>query len=332
LAFVAAVALSGLAAAAASPVATAPGVRVDASRLLPDGGAAPVEPSGAATTGWQWRDDDDDDGTAPGGAHAASGELPPPGPPKSTQLEVSGPVKFHLVAQSGQVELVSGGARLVRATLTGARASSSLSLVRRGDHLEVQFGDHRQLRGGLLRIELPVNSSAEINSGAADILLDGQFGEVLARTRTGQVHAAHLGTAEIDTISGDVIVDAASGPLRIHTDSGDATIVSTEAVAALDFSSTTGGLNWQGLCAKGCRLSAESSAGELNFALEAKSSFELTFGSRTGDLHDTLPLVVHRQLHHRPNFGGGWTEAGYGKSEGIIECDTLSGDLSLRPR
>ncbi len=329
---VAALVSSRLAAAAPESVASAPGVRVDASRPLPDGGAAPVEATGSDAPVWQWRDDDDDEGVSSSGSHAATAELPPPGPPKSAQLEVTGPVKFHLVAQSGQVEMVTGRAGLVRAVLTGARASSSLTLVRRGDHLEVQFGDHRQLRGGLLRVELPASSNAEINSGAADILLDGQFGEVLARTRSGQVHAARLGAAEIETISGDVIVDASSGPLRIHTDSGDAAIVSAQPIAALDFSSTTGSLSWQGLCAKGCRLSAESSSGELSFALEAKSSFELTFGSRTGDLHDTLPLVVHRQLHHRPNFGGGWTEAGYGKGEGIIECDTLSGDLTLRPR
>jgi DUF4097 and DUF4098 domain-containing protein YvlB len=101
----------------------------------------------------------------------------------------------------------------------------------------------------------------------------------------------------------------------------------------LAFQSASGNLEWTGVCAKGCHLSAETVSGDIKLQPDAaKSSFELSYSSHSGDLRDELKLEVKRTPKRKHGGMGGWLEAVYGKGEGVIECDAFSGDLIVRKK
>ena len=272
------------------------------------------------------RDDDDDDSgdSRPSDARAVGNGGP-------AVLPVKGPIRLRLSARSGELEVVGTDQPKVTATLTSGGSRTEVSLVLRGDRVEVELSGRSQLHRGHLKIEVPRKSAVEASAMSADLSVENTGGEVRLRTLSGEVHASGVAAADVQSVSGDVIVEGASGPVRVHTVSGEAKVSSTEAAPTLDYESTSGTLSWSGACGKGCHLTAETMSGDVRLALDPKSSFEISFSSHSGDLRDEAGLdIVNKRKPRRKHGGsGGWTEGSVGKGEGLIECDTFSGDLAL---
>ena len=73
-----------------------------------------------------------------------------------------------------------------------------------------------------------------------------------------------------------------------------------------------------------------TTSGDVGLALAPSSSFELHFVSHSGDLDDRLGVSVLDAEHGK--HGAGQVRARIGKAEGLVECQTFSGDLDLRKR
>jgi DUF4097 and DUF4098 domain-containing protein YvlB len=148
---------------------------------------------------------------------------------------------------------------------------------------------------------------------------------------SGDIQVSGVRKANVETISGDVKVDA-NGPVRLHTVSGNAVAATVDPGVRLEFESASGNLDWTGACGKGCHVSTETVSGQIAIAVDPRSSFELSYSSHSGDFKNDLNLDVKRAPKKKHGGTGGWLEAVYGKGEGVIECDAFSGDLQIRKK
>ena len=249
----------------------------------------------------------------------------------SVALAVKGPVHLRLRASAGDIEVVASDKPQVAMKISEA-PPEDLALFSFGDRVEARFRGRSQLRRGHLRVEVPKGSQVDVSSMSGDIQVHDVGGEVRIRTMSGDVKIGGVGRADVQTISGDLSIDGASGPVRVHTVSGHAKVKSTSAAPQLEFQSASGDLDWNGECGKDCHVSAETVSGDLQMALDAKSSFELSYTSHSGDLRDELQLAVKHAPKKKHGMPGGWLEATYGKGEGVIEADAFSGSLLVRKR
>ena len=250
----------------------------------------------------------------------------------SAILPVKGPVTFQLRAQSGEIEVSTSDKQQVSVTLSGAPGSGDeLTLYAFGDRVEPSFRGRRTLRHGKLRVELPKGSRLDLSSLSGDITAQ-RLSEVRIRTMSGDVKIASVGKADVQTISGDVRIDDASGPVRLHTVSGHGTIGSASPAPQVEFQSASGDMDWSGVCAKDCHLSAETVSGALRLLVDPKSSFELSYTSHSGELRDELSMTVKRAPRRKHGMTSGWLEATFGRGEGVIEADAFSGNLAIKKR
>jgi DUF4097 and DUF4098 domain-containing protein YvlB len=246
-------------------------------------------------------------------------------------LSVKGPVTFRLNAQAGDVEVTTGENGKVSVRLSDAPADEiGLSLF--GDRVETSFRGRSQLRRGKLLVQLPHGSRVELTSMSGDITVRKLSGEVRIHTMSGDIHLAQVGKTDVQTISGDLHVEDALGPVRVHTVSGHAAVASSSATPQLEFQSASGDLDWSGLCAKDCHLSAETVSGVVRLAIDPRSSFEISYTSHSGELRDEVDLTVKHAPRRKHGMPGGWLEATYGKGEGVIEADAFSGNLIIRKK
>jgi len=269
------------------------------------------------------RHDDDDDWDREGGAQAHG--------TGSAALSVNGPVLFRLSAHAGDVEITATDQKKVSATLTDAPAEN-ISLRLFGDRVEVSFRGRSQMRRGKLHVELPRGSRVDLNSMSGDVTVQKLSGEARIRTMSGDVKLFGVAKADVQTISGDARIDDASGPVRLHTVSGHAVVTSSSATPQLEFQSASGDLDWSGLCARDCHVSAETVSGVVRLAVDSRSSFELSYTSHTGELRDEINLAVKHSPKRKHGLMGGWLEATYGKGEGVIEADAFSGNLVVKKK
>ncbi len=253
----------------------------------------------------------------------------------SATLPVKGPVTFQVRAQGGDLEVVTTDKSQVTIRIDGA-AAEAVSLYAFGDRVEPSFRGRRLLRHGKLHVELPKGSRVDVSSMSGDVSVQ-KLADVRVRTMSGDVKLAQVGKSEVQSISGDVQIAEASGPVRLHLVSGHATVSTTGDAPQLEFQSASGSLDWGGVCAKDCHLSAETVSGEVRLAVDPKSSFELTYTSHSGELRDEVNLAVKRAPRRKSGMAGwgmsgGWLEATFGKGEGTIEADAFSGNLFVKKK
>jgi DUF4097 and DUF4098 domain-containing protein YvlB len=247
-------------------------------------------------------------------------------------LQVRGPVTFQLRAQAGEIEVVTTDKPQVTVRLSDTpTGTDELALYAFGDRVEPSFRGRRTLRHGKLRVELPKGSRLDVSSMSGDVVAQ-RLSDVRIRTMSGDVKLSGVSKADVQTISGDVRIDEASGPVRLHTVSGKGTITSTNPAPQIEFQSASGDMEWSGICAKDCHLSAETVSGALALKVDPKSSFELSYTSHSGELRDGLNMTVKRAPKRRHGMASGWLEATFGRGEGVIEADAFSGNLAISRR
>jgi hypothetical protein len=266
---------------------------------------------------------------------------PPPGQKQSAELAVKGAVTLRLHAMSTDIEVVKGGAKLVKAQLVDGMGG--VELVDRGDHVDLAFGKptleglpggkHIHLPAGVdgkLHVEVPAGSNVEISTTASDIRIVDVGGSVRARTTAGDLHVKNATAVEATLVSGDVDLEDIRGDVHLRTVSGDAKVVQTGGPASkLEFGSSHGDLHWSGACGAGCRIDARNVSGDVKLNLAPSSSFDLRFVSHGGDLADHLNAQV---LESSPSVTGTNVRARVGKGEGAVTVQTFGGDLELDKR
>jgi len=91
----------------------------------------------------------------------------------------------------------------------------------------------------------------------------------------------------------------------------------------------SGDLVWRGTCGKGCRLEANSFSGNIDLGLDKKSSFDVRFNARSGDVKDALGIKTVRS---DKEFGSVRMRGSYGTGDGRVNVETYSGTFKLTPR
>jgi putative adhesin len=248
----------------------------------------------------------------------------------SATLPVKGPITFQVRAQAGDLEVVTTDRPQVTVSVSDAPADE-VALYAFGDRVEPSFRGRRLLRHGKLHVELPRGSRLDVSSMSGDVSAQ-RLGDVRIRTLSGDVKLSGVAKSDVQSISGDVRIDDAAGPVRLHLVSGKAVVLSTGPAPQVEFQSASGSLEWGGSCGRDCHLSAETVSGELRFAVDPRSSFELSYTSHSGELRDEVNLAVKRSPTRKHGMASGWLEATYGKGEGVIEADAFSGNLVVKKK
>ncbi|HEX9103753.1 MAG TPA: DUF4097 family beta strand repeat-containing protein [Polyangia bacterium] len=253
-------------------------------------------------------------------------------------LEVKGTVTLRADVLSADIEVVGGGGKQIKAQLVDS--SGAVQLQQSGDRVEVSLqtkGSWPHVPAGIdgkLRLEVPQGTNVELTSASGDIAVRDTNGGVRLRTASGEVRLRKVANVEVMAVSGDVVVENASGEVRLRTVSGDAQVSQSGATGGaygaskLEYGTTSGDLDWTGVCKAGCRIEARSTSGDVKLRMSSDSSFDLRYASHSGDVADDLKMQTLEQSESRHGSGGS-LHARYGKGEGLVEAQTFSGDLHV---
>jgi DUF4097 and DUF4098 domain-containing protein YvlB len=249
-------------------------------------------------------------------------------------LSVQKPVTVRVDVISADLEIVGGSAKQVKAQLVDS--SGGITLRQQGDRIDVALssphGGWPHIPAGIdgrVRLELPQGSGVEVTSASGDIVVKDVGGAVRLRTASGEVRLWRPSSVELQAVSGDVVIENASGEVRLRTVSGDVRVSQTGSASKLEFGTTSGDLQWSGGCGAGCRIEARSMSGDVRLSVAAPN-FDLRYVTHSGDVDDEIKMQI---VDNTPSkHGSGSIHGRVGKSEGIIEIQTFSGDLHLLKR
>jgi DUF4097 and DUF4098 domain-containing protein YvlB len=235
-------------------------------------------------------------------------------------------VTVRIETTSGDVEVVRHGEQKVVVEAEDGEDSTVRIQPRDGNVLEVQLDGATM--AGLVRVRVPAGSGVDIQTQSGDIQVREVGGAANLRSLSGDISVTGARGADVRTVSGDTRVDG-TGAMRIKTVSGDMEVRLSGTATTVELESTSGDVRWSGVCGAGCRMSAATVSGDLNLALDGKSSFRFTFQSYSGELQDGLGLQVTRSADRRR---GTDFQGRYGKGDGSVDCRTFSGDGRLIKR
>ncbi len=251
-------------------------------------------------------------------------------------VNVKGAITLRADTISSDIEVVHGNDKQVKAELIDA-TGSGIQLVQSGDRVEVVFASTHSSWphipagiDGKLRVEVPWGSCVELTSASGDLQVRDIGGNVRLRTASGDAKVRRAANVEAQLVSGDITIENVTGEVRLRTVSGNAVVTQNGASNKLEFGTTSGDLEWTGACNGNCRIEARTTSGDVKLQMPQSSSFDLRYLTHSGDLSDELKMTT---LENSPSrSGAGSVHARYGKSEGIIEVQTFSGDLHIARR
>jgi hypothetical protein len=209
--------------------------------------------------------------------------------------------------------------------------AGSVKLVARGkDVLEAVFDGQSMLPSGQVRLLVPAGSKVDLHTQSGDIRVRDLGAEARVRSLSGDIKVSGAVGADVRTVSGDLQLEG-TGSMRVKTVSGDIQVRDQRPSggAVIELETTSGDVRWSGVCGAGCRLSASSMSGDVQLALDPRSSFAFTMQSHSGDLEDDLGVQLTRSGGRNR---GADAEGRYGKGEGAVDCRTFSGDTHLYKR
>ena len=247
----------------------------------------------------------------------------------SASAPMRGPVAFSLRSYAADVDVVASAQPRLAVSVTDKPGMRVALLSTGGDRIEVEFAGKRQLHDGKLRIEVPRGSSIDVSAVSGRVSVSGLGGRVRIRGMSGEVKVAGATEVDVETVDGAVEVSDAAGQVRIHTISGSSAVVASEPASRLELETSSGQVAFRGPCGKGCHLDIDTVSGEVRFALGPESSFAASVISTSGKVHDDLPVGL--RAVGGPSEGA-WSEGRYGDGDGVIECETFSGDISFAAR
>jgi len=206
--------------------------------------------------------------------------------------------------------------------------------------------EKRNVDGTELYLRIPEAASIEADSVSADISVRGNKGksillntvsgdiEIDASPQTLELHSVsgdveYEGSVErtsVESVSGEIVLIGPSGEVNVSTVSGD---VSLEAggVVRGKFESVSGDLNLTLSVDDGGRLSCDSMSGDIHLRLPSSQQAEFIAQSFSGDINSDFGTST------RVSKGPGVTlRHREGDNGAQIRLETFSGDVSIRSR
>lgn len=245
-------------------------------------------------------------------------------------VTVKGPIRLKVELRDGQVHVVASKGDTVQARLTdGTGRAVSIDLAR--GVARVRVDGESEIASAQLEISVPAKSRVDIETISGRVEVSGIAGHVDIESISGDVQVADATSVDIETVSSDIAATKISGSTSISSVSGRLTLSMTEPATQVELETVSGSIEFAGSCAARCRLDLESLSGDIDLKLDSKRSvFELDFESFSGTMRDALGLSITASEGKQ---GRGVRSAGfYGKekSDGTIEVETHSGNLSLK--
>jgi DUF4097 and DUF4098 domain-containing protein YvlB len=236
-------------------------------------------------------------------------------------LEVTAPVSFSVRTYAADVEVVAGP----RVALTVPDKPAAHPAIRTlgGNRYEAEFDGKHQLHEGALRLELPAGSSVDVSTVTGRVRIAGISGPARVRGMSGAVRVAGATDVDVETVDGGIEVEGASGKVRIHTTSGVAALAA-QSFGEVELETASGAATFRGRCGAKCHLDVDSVSGEVRFSLAQDSSFAASVITTSGHLRDELGVRLNRRES--------WMEGRYQGGDGVVECETFSGDIVFGPR
>jgi hypothetical protein len=265
-------------------------------------------------------------------------------------FETPGSVSLQIKLPSGRVEVTTvDEPRTTVEVVSGRRGSDAVDDVeircveRHGGHF-VTIERRDQLRWGPIqiswggdievRITCPPGANLEFSGGSSDLRVDGDLGEVEARTASGDIKLddvrgrleaktasgdLYLGAAEsggsVNTVSGDLYVRRVGEPLTARTISGD---VHVEALSApLTLGTTSGDVDIRVVSAGEIRVQTVS--GDVRIGVASGTRVWIDATSVSGDLESQLGVTDS-------------VPDGQGEESGDVvplQVKTVSGDVQI---
>lgn len=240
--------------------------------------------------------------------------------------QARGPVRFSIRSYAADVQIFESSGNAV--TVSGVRGAVRL-VSGGGDRVEAEFGGKRQLHDGKVTVSLPRGSSVDAGSVSGDVLIYGVGGEVRIRGMSGRISVTSGTDVDAENVDGSVEIHSAIGALRVHTVSGRILVTSPAHPAKLEAETASGSLDFRGNCAAGCHIDVDSVSGDVRFELDADSSLAARVVSTSGKIRDEAGLSFHRKAGASE---GDFSEGALGKADGLIECETFSGNVTFVSR
>jgi DUF4097 and DUF4098 domain-containing protein YvlB len=204
----------------------------------------------------------------------------------------------------------------------------------------------RNIEGTNLYLRIPQSASIEADSVSADITVSDNLGErILLNTVSGdleidaspellEMHSVSgdvefRGTASrssVETVSGEIALVGPSGEISINTVSGDVSLEAGE-VSRGRFESVSGDMTLTLSLGDGGRLSCDSMSGDVKLRLPASQQAEFTVQSYSGDINSEFGSST------RVSKGPGqMLRHKEGENGAEIRLETFSGDVYIRSR
>jgi DUF4097 and DUF4098 domain-containing protein YvlB len=280
-------------------------------------------------------------------------------------FKVAGPTTLSLANISGKVAVSAAAGSEIRLEIvkraraaTEAEGRQRLDATRvdveeRAGRIDVRAEHVRGHRSASVdyTVVAPPDTTLEIRSISGDVVVDGIKGDVRAETVSGDVSAAGLAReASLKTVSGDIKVgsSALDGELGVASVSGDVVVQGFKA-RRVDAGTVSGDVKlWSVTCeqatvhsvsgdvglsatlAKGGRYELRSHSGNVNFAVDGKTGFEVDASSFSGTIKTELPLDV-RSKKENEGFGppSRSLRAIYLDGSAQVQVSTFSGTIVI---
>lgn len=278
------------------------------------------------------------------------------GTPINETRPLDATAKVSISNVSGSVTVRGWGQN--RIEITGTLGDGAKPLVVTGDQhaltIKVEaarkggwlnFGGDASMKPTTLKVSVPRAAALDIDVVSANAdLADLAGGKLEVDSVSGEVHINATSPAvDVDSVSGNIRIEGQADKLDLETVSGDihapaagSRDVSLESVSGdirfgggalteLEASTVSGDLSVQAGLAPGGKLSIDSMSGDIAVVLPKATSAKLEASTFSGDIESTVGTV--QQPEHGP---GSSLHATLGDGDGRIKLESFSGDVRVR--
>jgi Putative adhesin len=168
-------------------------------------------------------------------------------------FETPGPTALEIEVIAGRVEVDAANTGTTDVEITPLRPNEASKYAAENARVEMQshrdrhviriavpkrgirlFATEAQL---LVRVQAPSGAAIEATLGSADIVTNGEFGDVKLRTASGDVNLDLVDNVDIKSASGDVRLRRVTGDAKVQSASGDVEIGRVEGPAKVQSAS-----------------------------------------------------------------------------------------------
>jgi hypothetical protein len=241
--------------------------------------------------------------------------------------------EFSLMVPSGEVELHGTDASTARVTdLDGHDLEERFDVHRGPGSLSLRLRDRASiglgfLRGGgkarfRLRVDLPRGATVDVNTASGTVDASRLSGAQHYKSASGDIHVAGSGTLTIDSVSGDIRLDADGDvELASRVVSGDITVHGGRLRSAL-VTTTSGDITLDSELAGPGPYGIQTVSGDA--IVRAGDSLKVEAKTLTGRVESAVAAVFGKRESRR---GGKGLVIGDGRT--ILTFKSISGDLRV---